>query len=351
MTVRKVFIVGPHLPDRYRLLSDYVKTFAEREAPETTVEVVTPIDNPLADRFNDWIFGQIDTCDLLIADMTGFNPNVVYEVAFAHTLGTPCIYLQFADGTTSDEEVRDISHYFKFSLISSNDEDELLAEVEAELLSNGTSAYLDGHLARFFAGQPTSGETILSDYYGAFPADAEFMRGLAEGYYRNFLSFVLEAKPPPEDEGLELKIIIPDTFETTDGEIDRVKSSRLPSKYVLFPDAFNSLNRQLGTDRYKGEKEAFFFDIPTTVLTVTESSKYKKISDGSYFSIAERDALTDRLARKFVASIWIMIKRNRRSIKFPTSKLKFVWLSEVVDAWHPNETLMNSVPFERPDGF
>lgn len=36
------------------------------------------------------IYRQIENCDFIIAEMTGQNPNVFYEVGYAHALGKPC---------------------------------------------------------------------------------------------------------------------------------------------------------------------------------------------------------------------------------------------------------------------
>ncbi|MDQ3818776.1 MAG: nucleoside 2-deoxyribosyltransferase, partial [Acidobacteriota bacterium] len=41
----------------------------------------------------DRIFNQISKADIVVADMTGRNPNVFYEVGYAHALGKKVILL------------------------------------------------------------------------------------------------------------------------------------------------------------------------------------------------------------------------------------------------------------------
>ncbi|WP_238369192.1 nucleoside 2-deoxyribosyltransferase [Heliomarina baculiformis] len=350
----KIFVVGPHDEARYKLIRDYIRSYVSRTEYAGDVQIATPVDNPTADRFNDWIFGQIDTCDLIVADLTGFNPNVVYEVAFAHTLGTPCVYLRFKDEKTDTSAIESISHYFKLTLMPQTDAATLIPAVDADDMSAGAIPHLDRYLSLFLGfgagGVQVSGETILSDYYGAFPADSEFMRGLADGYYRNFLSYILEADRDSDDDFRDIKIIIPDTFEVTDADIDR-QVRALSTSFDEYEGAENSLNRTLRVRKFVSQKDEFYYDIPSTILTVTLSSKYKKIKSAGYFSLEERDRITDRLARKFVESIWMAIQGDLRSIKFPLRRLQFVWLSEVVGQWHDNPRLMNDVPFDRPDGY
>lgn len=343
----KIFIVGPHLEERYEALRSFVKNHCSTAWPDVEIEVVAPTDNPQTDNFNDWIFGQIDTCDLLIADLSGFNPNVVYEVAFAHTLGTPCVYVLFSDADSSKKQIEDIKHYFKLSLMADAGDQANLNEVTEAGLKEGAERYLAAHIDRFLSGEEVLGQSILSDYYGAFPADAEFMRGLAEGYYRNFLKPLLSI----EEYDTKLKIIIPDTFETTDAHIKRVAKENLEGGFEPFPNSENSLGRPFRVALHKSDSGDFYYDIPSTVLTITRSSKYQKISEANYFTAAVRDALTDKLARKFVAHLWYLIKQDRDSIKMPLSNLEVYWLSEMVENWHPDPSLLNTTPLERPQGF
>jgi nucleoside 2-deoxyribosyltransferase len=52
------------------------------------------------------IYRQIDLADIIIADMTGQNPNVFYEVGYAHAKGKLCIHLT----TDSDDIPFDLKH-------------------------------------------------------------------------------------------------------------------------------------------------------------------------------------------------------------------------------------------------
>jgi len=59
------------------------------------------------ERILDRIYNQIAKADLVIADMTGRNPNVFYEVGYAHALGKTTILL-----TTKAEDIPfDLKHF------------------------------------------------------------------------------------------------------------------------------------------------------------------------------------------------------------------------------------------------
>lgn len=53
------------------------------------------------------IYNQISKADVVVADMTGRNPNVFYEVGYAHALGKPVLLLT----KSSDDIPFDLKHY------------------------------------------------------------------------------------------------------------------------------------------------------------------------------------------------------------------------------------------------
>jgi hypothetical protein len=337
----KIFVVGPHDKARYTLIREYIeRVFVETDKKiDLELRVVTPDQNPTTDNFHHWIFRQIDTCDLLVADVTGFNPNVVYEVAFAHSLGVPCAYLRFGEWSVEDEKkASDIKHYFKFTLIPIVTEQELAV---------GRNEGFDRAITGSLQGDLGSGNTILSDYYGVSPVDAEFVRGLAEGYYRNYLGVLLTAEFKSEFENVPLRILIPDTFTPNDADIRRAAQGVLGDSRVKL--ANNKLGRTLDISNAKTAEIPFLFDIPSTLLTVNLSHKFIKINEqNSDFDVIDRDRLTDRLARKFVAALWLILRKNKHAIEWPMRQFEIVWLSSAIGKWHKNELLMNSDPLERP---
>lgn len=63
------------------------------------------------------IYNQIDTADIIIADMTGKNPNVFYEVGYAHAKNKKCILLT-AEATDIPFDLKHKRHIVYGSSIS-----------------------------------------------------------------------------------------------------------------------------------------------------------------------------------------------------------------------------------------
>jgi len=53
------------------------------------------------------IYGEIERADIVIAEMTGRNPNVFYEVGYAHGLGKPVVLVT----KSADDIPFDLRHY------------------------------------------------------------------------------------------------------------------------------------------------------------------------------------------------------------------------------------------------
>jgi nucleoside 2-deoxyribosyltransferase len=73
------------------------------------------------------IYGQIDTADFIIADMTGRNPNVFYEVGYAHAKGKTCLLLT----SKADDIPFDLKHHRH--IIYGDSIQNLRRELETEL--------------------------------------------------------------------------------------------------------------------------------------------------------------------------------------------------------------------------
>jgi hypothetical protein len=72
------------------------------------------------DEIIDIIRGKIRSCDLIIADTTGKNPNVFYELGFAHALDKPTILLG-RKGEQIPFDIQSINHVIYESIVELRD--------------------------------------------------------------------------------------------------------------------------------------------------------------------------------------------------------------------------------------
>jgi|SRR5581483_1394232 len=106
------------------------------------------------------IYNQIAKGDLIVADMTGRNPNVFYEVGYAHALGKDVIL-----ATQNSEDIPfDLKHYSHIVYGSkiSNLKEELTKKVRWFVEHPQTSiSVADKHLELFLGGVSLSGSPEL----------------------------------------------------------------------------------------------------------------------------------------------------------------------------------------------
>lgn len=84
-----VFMIMPFHEELYKVYTDVVKPTVESLGLS-----INRGDDPFTDKeimYDVW--SMLNACKLVIADCTGRNPNVFYELGIAHTLGKPVIML------------------------------------------------------------------------------------------------------------------------------------------------------------------------------------------------------------------------------------------------------------------
>lgn len=89
----------PELNYFYLYLRDYLKAQHGVDAERGDHEVLT---KPLMDKVRE----SIQSADCIIADVSGSNPNVFYEVGLAHAFGKPVIFLTQDDPSKTPVDIR-----------------------------------------------------------------------------------------------------------------------------------------------------------------------------------------------------------------------------------------------------
>lgn len=98
-----VFVLMPFMPE----LND-IYQFGIKRAGEAVGAYCERVDEQIfTESIMERIVNQITKADIIVADMTGRNPNVLYEVGYANALGKPIILLS----QHADDIPFDLKHY------------------------------------------------------------------------------------------------------------------------------------------------------------------------------------------------------------------------------------------------
>jgi hypothetical protein len=97
-----VFVLMPFTNDMRPVYEDHIKEVVTRRG----LSVARADDFFTADSIVGDIWNAINACRIIIADCTGRNPNVFYEIGIAHTLGKPVILV----AQTTDDVPFDVKH-------------------------------------------------------------------------------------------------------------------------------------------------------------------------------------------------------------------------------------------------
>lgn len=218
----RVFVISPIGPpgsDVYRRASYALKYIFRQALPHPEWIVHRADEGKLSDSIGHHVIRSIVESDLIIADLTGHNPNVFYELAVAHGFKKPVVHLiskderlpfdvfdqrtihyditdlqsveeavelvqEYAKAAMSNADgvVNPLTNYEAFNSIRSGDQDAGAGAVIAEMLEQvlGRLSQLEGAIRA----RPASGN--LTDNYGIRTTEdggVEVRPPLAKGFY------------------------------------------------------------------------------------------------------------------------------------------------------------------------
>jgi hypothetical protein len=148
------------------------------------------------------VIRSCDRADLVVADTTGNNPNVLYEMAILDAMGRACIPVKFKVDEKADAMPFDRAQYRYFVL----DQDTSSAQTRLKpVIENVLKQRESGELF----------ENPITDYFDNPLNSLASARGLARGYFRNFVTPCLAGKvikgPPSalDKVGLHVQSLLP----------------------------------------------------------------------------------------------------------------------------------------------
>jgi hypothetical protein len=222
------------------------------------------------------VFDAIDDSDLIIADLSGNKPAVIYELAFAHALGIRTIMVGGPD---------ERSFYFSQTRLAQ-------VNFETDPIS---SADLEGHLNNWLKDKNKRFDSPnpLTSFYGAPLPDISAAAGLGAGFYDNFArpiltdGSIIEKQPDGSEEVRALKGLIVLRPDNLDQRINQLKEALLLELDANFPKPMPSEKEKVKEGKQneifirtrEGPRIPFFLiddwmiDIPRTMFSLALSPR------------------------------------------------------------------------------
>jgi len=288
MAHQRCFVIGPmrgtHMDSLNWLAYDVVKPLLP-----TGFEVQTPDLN----RPGNIMQQVIECCDratLVIANTTGNNPNVLYEIAALDAMGRACIPVKIeednkehAESDSADAAVHaghdqriafDRAAYRRFTIYRAADKrsetDRILRETIASVLQTyEAGGIFDNPLTEFY-GVP------LSSFSSAHGLARSYFLNLVEPAVKTIVESLSQQKSPPNSsynpatfsDG-ELEIVLPDKIE----DANRIIVDRVQQRGHIKPITVPYRGRPLTFYEWSTQPDPVRFrwlDIPTTIVSLRE---------------------------------------------------------------------------------
>lgn len=134
--------------------------------------IYSPTDN--GNDIEGYVFSQIDSSELAVADISSRSPSVMYELAYFHALGTPVILIDDIDNRGSS-----IPFYLRGIIVARSKFD---VPSLVESLTERLDIFFNGHKRQDFTTNP------ITKFYGAPLVEISGATTIARSYFRNLIA-------------------------------------------------------------------------------------------------------------------------------------------------------------------
>ncbi|HTI93475.1 MAG TPA: STING domain-containing protein [Puia sp.] len=312
--IKSCFIIGP--------MRDMPRLIAFRD------HIIKPILEPLGFHVNTPESGDIgnvmrqvllrlEQADILIADITGNNPNVLYELGVYHSFGKPYVVIKEdigeADVTATPFDIAE----YRFHLVNFSKPAEA-----SQKLTPLLTGIIDRIDTTDWFGNP------VTDFYDSPIAEIPTAIGLFKNYRKNFIDIlaprVFQKNDNNDFEAVSMEILVPAKLNmTTHTYIGGLKNAGL-------------LDLQTGSLTTKTRPFSFNFrvdenggkvivDIPTILSTLNESITQRRKSQQRYFSDVEWEVLEQQELERFSGKCESHVQKLEETYPECTGKITIVW--------------------------
>jgi|GEM_PF-1742730 len=175
--IKRCFVIGP-MKNMERLLFLRDEIIRPILAPQG-FKVITPDEGEIGNIMRQVLL-NLEQADILVADISGNNPNVMYELGVYHCFGKPYVAFKDLDYTTANEQTPfDIAEH-RFKEIRLSDPENCRAILGTAILE--LVAKID---KRDWFGNP------VTDFFQSPIAEIPTAVGLFKNYRKNFLANIL----------------------------------------------------------------------------------------------------------------------------------------------------------------
>jgi len=266
---KRCFVIGPmsgpHL-ETLKWLAGVVKSLLPAD-----FQVETPDSREIGNIMTH-VIKACDRAHLVIANTTGNNPNVLYEIAVLDAMGRACIPVKVA-GTEREEKDLvpfDRAQYRYFTVYTSPDRRDDTERILGEAINKALAIRDAGDMF----------QNPLTDFFGVPLSSFSSAYALARGYYYNLLKpavsgivsgqFTGSAFQSGRYSNKVLEVIIPSNLgQASRANVDRVVAGGKVAKKVTIPAA----GREITIYEWSKQTSPEFcwLDIPTTMALMRET--------------------------------------------------------------------------------